>query len=117
VTLTVPALSSLLLRAGADLPKRGAAKAALSAKLDELSSLLRVSASAATLDPLSVTFAARRPGTTAWSRLGVDDSAPYAVYLDPRRYRKGARLSLVAVVRASDGSVSTSPVLTVTLRR
>jgi glycosidase len=117
VTLTVPALSALLLRAGADLPRRGAAKAILTAKPDQLSSLLRVSATASTLDPLSVTFAARRPGTTAWSRLGVDDSAPYAVYLDPRRYRKGAQLSLVAVVRASDGSVSTSPVATVTPRR
>jgi glycosidase len=112
VTLTVPPLSALLLRAGADLPKRGAVKATVNLKPDEISSLLRVSASASTLDPLSVTFAARRSGAGAWSRLGVDDSAPYAVYLDPRRYRKGERVALVAIVRASDGSVSTSPVLT-----
>ncbi len=113
MTLTLPPLSALLLRAGADLPKRGAAKATLRVKPDEISSLLRVSATASTLDPLSVTFAVRRAGSRAWARLGVDDSAPYAVYLDPRRYRKGHRISLVAVARASDGSISTSPVLSV----
>ena len=113
MTLTVPPLSALLLRAGADLPKRGAAKATLRVKPDEISSLLRVSATASTLDPLSVTFAVRRAGGKAWTRLGVDDSAPYALYLDPRRYRKGERISLVAVARASDGSISTSPVLSV----
>jgi hypothetical protein len=113
MTLTVPPLSALLLRAGADLPKRGAAKARLKVKPDEISSLLRVSATASTLDPLSVTFAVRRAGAKSWIRLGVDDSAPYAVYLDPRRYRKDERVSLVTVVRASDGSVSTSPVLSV----
>jgi alpha-amylase len=112
VSATVPPLTALLLRAGTDLPKRGAAKVKLTVKPDEISSLLRISATASTLDPLSVTFAVRKPGT-AWTRLGVDDSAPYAVYLDPRRYRRGARISLVAVARASDGSVSTSPVLSV----
>jgi alpha-amylase len=116
VTLTVPALSAVLLRAEAELPKRGAARPALTVRPDEISSLLRVSAAASTLDPLSVTFAVRRAGASRWSRLGVDDSGPYAVYVDPRRYRKGERISLVAVVRASDGSVSTSPVLSVTPR-
>jgi alpha-amylase len=113
VTLTVPALSALLLRAGVELPERGVTKATLKVKPDEISSLIRVAATAATLDPLSVTFAGRRAGGKSWTRLGIDDSAPYAVYLDPRRYPKGERVSLVAVVRASDGSVSTTPVLSV----
>jgi glycosidase len=113
VTLTVPALSALLLRASADLPERGAAKATVRVEPDEISSLLRVSAAVSTLDPLAVTFAIRRAAAASWTRLGSDDSAPYAVYLDPRRYRKSERISLVAVVRASDGSTSTSPVLSV----
>jgi glycosidase len=113
LTVTVPALSALVLRAGVDLPKRGPAKATVRVKPDEISSLLRVSATTSTLDPLSVTFAVQRAGAQSWSRLGADDSVPYAVYLDPRRYRKGESVSLVAVVRASDGSVSTSPVLAV----
>jgi glycosidase len=111
MTLNVPPLSALLLRAGADLPMRGAAKATVRVKPDEISSLLRVSMTASTLDPLSVTFAVRRVGAKSWSRLGVDDSAPYAVYLDPRRYRKGERIAFVAIVRGSDGSVTTSSVL------
>ena len=49
-------------------------------------------------------------------RLGVDDSAPYAVYIDPRKYRKGERISLVAVIRASAGSITTSTVLSATPR-
>lgn len=116
VTVDVPALSALLLRAGADLPERGAARATVRVTPDEISSLLRVSAAVSTLDPLAVTFAIRRAGAASWTRLGVDDSAPYAVYLDPRRYRKGERISLVAVMRASDGSTSTSPVLSVSPR-
>jgi hypothetical protein len=46
----------------------------------------------------------------------VDDGAPYRVFIDPRRYRKGGQVALVAVVRASDGSVSTSPVVSVVPR-
>ena len=52
---------------------------------------------------------ARRAGAVDAARRGRLGAV--AVYLDPRRYRKGERISLVAVVRASDGSVSTSPVL------
>ena len=70
-------------------------------------------ASVAGRDPVSVTFSAWSPRANAWTRLGSDDGAPYRVFLDPRRYREGETVSLVAAVRASDGSVSTSPVLSV----
>ena len=112
----VPPLTTILLRAGADLPRRRVTKATLKVRPDEISSLLRVSATASTLDPLAVTFAVRRAGQKQWSRLGADDSAPYAVYVDPRRYRKGERISLVAVIRASDGATTTSPVLSLAAR-
>ena len=114
--MTVLPLTAILLRAGADLPKRSVAKVTLRIRPDEISSLLRVSATASTLDPLAVTFAVRRAGQKEWRRLGVDDSAPYAVYIDPRKYRKGERISLVAVIRASDGSITTSSVLSATPR-
>ena len=65
----------------------------------------------------SVTFAVRRAGATKWRRLAIDDGAPYRAFLDPRDYKRGERVPLVAVARASDGSVSTSPVLTVQVRR
>jgi hypothetical protein len=78
---------------------------------------VRVSASAASPDPLSVTFAVRRSGSRSWRRIAIDDGAPYRAFLDPLRYKRGERVYLVGVARASDGSVSTSPVLAVTLPR
>ena len=41
VTVTVPALTAILLRAGADLPKRSVTKVTLKIRRDEISSLLR----------------------------------------------------------------------------
>jgi hypothetical protein len=106
-------LDLVVLRAGSDLPREGAARATVTVTPDRFTNLKVVTARISGRDPASVTFAARRVGERAWQRLGADDGAPYRVYLDPTRYRKGSRLSLVAVVRSSDGSVSTSPVLTV----
>jgi len=116
VSFVVGALDAVLLRAESQLPKRGAVRATLRFGADRFTNLKVVTATIAGRDPASVAFAVRRPGANAWARIGVDDGAPYRVYLDPRRYRKGERISLVAVVRASDGSVSTSPVLSVTPR-
>jgi hypothetical protein len=64
-----------------------------------------------------VTFAVRRAKAAKWQLLGADDGAPYGVYLDPRDYKRGERVSIVAAVRASDGSISTSPVLSIQPRR
>jgi glycosidase len=117
LTLIVPELSAVLLRADSELPRLGAVKATLRFGSDRFTNLKVVTAAVVGRDPVSVTFAVRRPGANGWARLGVDDGAPYRVFLDPRRYKPVERVSLVAVVRASDGSVSTSPVLTVQVRR
>jgi hypothetical protein len=79
--------------------------------------LLRITATPATADPLDVTFALRRAGSAAWKRLGTDDGAPYRVYVNPKGFKRGERVLVVAVARASDGSVSSSSVLTVQPRR
>jgi len=113
----VPPLSALLYRAGSDLPRRGAARLTLRAGADLYTNLLRLRATAGTLDPLDVTFAMRGAGHRAWVRIAADDGSPYRAYLDPRGFKRGQKISLVAIARASDGSVSTSPVLTVQLRR
>jgi glycosidase len=115
ITLVIPPLTSHLLRAQSDLPRRGRARLALRVAPDRFTNLVRVSATPASVDPLSVSFAVKRPGR-AWTRLGVDDGAPYGVFVDPRDFRRGQGVSFVAVARASDGSVSTSSVLTVKLR-
>jgi len=116
-TVRVPALSALLFRAASDLPRRGAPRLTLRAGADLYTNMLRLTATAATLDPLDVTFAVRRAGATSWRRLAADDGSPYRAFVDPRGFRRGERIALVAVARASDGSVSTSPVLTLQPRR
>jgi hypothetical protein len=116
-TLRVPALSALLFRAASDLPRRGAPRLTLRSGPDLYTNMLRLTATAATLDPLDVTFAVRRAGAKSWRRLAADDGSPYRAYVDPRGFKRGERISLVAVGRSTDGSVSTSPVLTVQPRR
>ena len=76
---------------------------------------MRISADATSVDPLSVSFAVKRPGKK-WARIGTDDGAPYGVFVDPRDFRRGQAVSFVAVARASDGSVSDLPVLTARVR-
>ncbi|MGH3065520.1 MAG: alpha-amylase family glycosyl hydrolase [Gaiellaceae bacterium] len=117
VTLRIPALSAVLYRADQELPRRGPARVTLRVAPDRFTNLVRLSATATTSDPLNVTFAVRRPGTSAWRRAGTDDGGRYGVYVDPTDYRRGERVSFVAVARASDGSVSTSPVVTTAVRR
>jgi glycosidase len=116
VSFVVQPLDFVVLRAETQLPRPGRVRATVELAADRFTNLKILSATVPGRDPVSVTFAARRKGATAWKRLGVDDGAPYRVFLDPRSYRKGEAVSFVAVVRASDGSVSTSPVATVVPR-
>jgi len=117
LTLRLPPLSAVLYRAASALPRRSAAPVTLRAGADELSTLVRVAATVPTLDPVAVTFAVRRAGAGGWRRLASDDDPPFRAFLDPRRYRPGEVVHVVAVVRSSDGSISTSPVLPVQVRR
>lgn len=116
-TIRIPPLSALVYRAAfaeGDLPRRGPARITVRVRPDAFTNLVRVGATPTTVDPLSVAFAVRRGG--GWRRLGVDDGAPYGVFVDPRAFKRGQPLSFIAVARASDGSVSTSPVVTVRVR-
>jgi glycosidase len=115
--LRLAPLSAVLLRADAELARSGAARATLKLGSDRFTNLEVLTATVTGRDPVSVTFAARRPGAKTWTRLGVDDGAAYRVFFDPRRYKRGERVSFVGVVVASDGSVSTTPVLSVEVRR
>jgi hypothetical protein len=117
VALRVAPLSALLFRADSQLRSRGRARLTLRATPDLYTNLVRLAATPGSFDPLSVTFAVRRAKAATWKRMGIDDGAPYGVFLDPLDYRRGESISVVAVARSSDGSVSTSPVVTVRPRR
>jgi glycosidase len=117
VSLVVPPLTAQLFRPEAAVPARAPGAVSLRVTPDDLTALRKVSVTVAGGTPGSVAVAARRDRGTAWVRLGTDASPPYRVFVDPRRYRRGETLHLVAVARSLDGRTTVSPVVTTTLPR
>jgi len=115
LTLTVPALSAVLVRADKEIPATASARPVLKVTGDGLTSFWRLSATAGTA-PVSVAFAVLRKGK-AWQRVGVDDSPPYRVFLDPGKFRRNEAVHLVATARSLDGRVAVSKVIPFTVRR
>ena len=109
VTLELPALGAVLLRADADLPVAAPSAPRLTVARDDLSDLWRLTASPAPAGA-SVTFAVKR-GRAAWRRLAADDSPQFRAFLDPAPYRRGERVQLVAIARSLDGRTAVSPVV------
>jgi glycosidase len=111
LTLTIPPVSAILARPVGAIPAQAPPVPTLKAGPDSISSYYALTAGVAGR-PVTVAFAARKPDGT-WRRLAVDDSAPYRAFLDPRSYRKGAHVQVVAVARGFDGATAVSKVLTV----
>jgi glycosidase len=115
LTFDLPALSAVLLRAGADLAS-AAPQPTVKITGDDLSNMWRVAAAVPGTAPVSVGFGVRRTNGK-WTRLAADDSPPYRAFVDPAKYRKNEKLELVAVVRGLDGSTATSKVVAFTVHR
>jgi glycosidase len=111
LSLDVGPLAAVLMRADSELPARVPTRPAVRVVRDDLSDLWRVEARGQPAAGSSLAFAVRRAGGRRWLRLGVDDSPPYRAFLDPRRYRRGEQLQLVAIVRSLDGRTAVSPVV------
>jgi alpha-amylase len=111
VSLTVPAVSSLLLRADSQLPARSVTAPKVRIARDELTDLWEVSARAGASGPVSVSFAVRRASGERWLRFGVDDSPPYRGFLNAAGYRRKERVYVVAIARALDGKTAVSRVI------
>ena len=116
LSLQLPPLTARLFRADVDLPDRASAPVVVRVSSDEISELWSVSASSART-PESVTFAVRSAGASRWRRLASDDSPPLRAFLDPADFRLGEVVHLVAVARWRNGSVTTSPVVPLKVRR
>ena len=106
LTLTVPALSAVVHRAAAPIPRATAAPTPEFTAAD--GSTVGGRAEVAVDVPGGgfdqVTFAYRPVGTTAWTTLGTDDNAPYRVFHDVRGLDKGTLLEYRAVVRDHSGN-------------
>jgi glycosidase len=109
LALTVPATSALLLKADGDVSAAPPGKPKLVVKGDDLSSLWAASATVSGIAPVSVAFAVRRGMT--WRRLDVDTSPPYRAFLDPAKFHKNERVSVVAIARGLDGTTAVSAVV------
>jgi glycosidase len=116
LTVTVPGLSAVLARAESPIPVTTPPRPRLSVGPDALSNLWQVSATVQGSQPLSVAFAVRRAGSRTWLRLDVDDSPPYRAFLDPARFHKDERVSLLAIARSLDGKTSVSAVVPFVVR-
>jgi hypothetical protein len=112
LSLTIPAVSALVVVPGAVIPKAPPVAPKLKESPDPLTSYDLLAATVPG-EPVSVTFALRRKGGT-WRRLAIDDSAPYRAFVDPGRYARHERIEAVAVARGLDGTVSVSQVATFT---
>ena len=111
LTLPIPPLAAVLLRADAALPSRPPVRPTLVVRPDELTDLVQARATVATLDPVPVAFAVQR-GSSAWTRVAADDSPPYRGFLEPKQFRRGERVRVVALARWPDGTTTVSPVVT-----
>ncbi len=107
--VTVPARSSLIVRADERLPAAGRPRVRLrTPRYDRLLGALRLRADVAGRDPATVTFALR--SGSRWVRLGTDDAAPFRITLEADRLERGRPAWVVALARGSSGALSTSDV-------
>jgi glycosidase len=107
VTVTIPARSSLVLKASDPLPPPPAPSVSVRVGRDFASGTYRLSATVPGADPSSVTFVMRPRGATAWTVVGTDDARPFRVFVPPAR---GRQVEVGAVVRDSAGSVASASI-------
>jgi glycosidase len=107
MSLVVPALGAVLLKADATIPVSAPAKPKLAVKGDALTSMWAATATVGGTQPVSVAFLVRR-ASGAWQRLDVDTSPPFRGFIETGRFRKNERIQVVAVARSLDGRTATS---------
>ena len=81
---------------------------------DDLTGFYQVKAGITSADLLSVEFFVRVAGTAKWISQGVDTTAPYSVFLDPRDYLK-KKIEIKAVATNSEGTTFTLPTIKFTM--
>ena len=111
--VTVPALSTLVLRAARPLPAAPVAipMDLVASKLDGVVPALEAVPRASLRDPSAVTFVLQRCSECAGQALITDDAAPFVMVL-PEQLPVGARIT--AITRTSSGAVSVGGTYTVT---
>jgi pullulanase/glycogen debranching enzyme len=107
--------STLVLRAETALPTTTSAPSLrVKAKKEAESAIPMVFTSAYTgLDPISVTFVARKDADSPWFVLGTDDNADFRLPLNAQAWGGSKSLQIAAIAKTSDGKVAAGPVNTI----
>lgn len=103
ISLTVPALSTVVLKANSAIDQTSMKAGKLTVKEDYLTGYSHVTAGLTTADILSVEFSIKSASNPTWTSLGVDSNAPYSVFIDPQEYA-GQNLEVRAIATNSKGA-------------
>jgi glycosidase len=114
VSFTVPALSTIVLKANSPIDQFATKVTKLSTSFDDLTGFYKVKAGLTSKDFLSVEFFAKNAGTSKWVSQGVDTGSPYSIYLDPLDFPK-KKIELRAVARNSKGESFVLPITKLTI--
>ena len=114
VTFTVPALSTIVLKANSPIDQFATKFTKLSTSMDDLTGFYKVKAGISSKDFLSVEFFARNAGSTKWISQGVDTGAPYSIFLDPLDFPK-KKIEIRAIARNSKGESFVLPTTKLTI--
>lgn len=109
LSFNVPALSTIVLKAGNTINQFATKHTKLSTSVDDLTGFYKVKAGIRSKDFLSVEFFARNVGTTKWLSQGVDTGAPYSIFIDPLDFPK-KKIELRAIARNSKGENFAFPI-------
>jgi len=114
VTFTVPALSTIVLKANSPIDQFATKFTKLSSSMDDLTGFYKVKAGISSKDFLSVEFFARNAGSTKWISQGIDTGAPYSIFLDPIDFPK-KKIEIRAIARNSKGESFVLPTAKLTI--
>ena len=111
VTVTVGPRGSVALRADSQLPSIDkAVKPTLRTAIDRDEKLINLTATLATADPATVSFAVKVGTAKTWTYLGSDDAASFGMVFEYGRLKKGTSIQFVAISKTTSGLIATSDV-------
>lgn len=114
VTITVPALSTVVLKANQKIDKTDVKVGKITSELDFLTGYYETKAAVTTKDLAKVSFFIRTSADQAWSSLGTDTNLPYSVFVDPMEY-EGKTIQIKAQAINSKGAKYELPSTTITI--
>ena len=114
VSFTVPALSTIVLKASNTINQFATKHTKLTTSADDLTGFYKVKAGISSKDFLSVEFFARNAGSTKWISQGIDTGAPYSIFIDPLDFPK-KKIELKATALNSKGERFVFPITKLTI--